>query len=264
MMLVDSHCHLDPEYFQGDLADVLQRARDNDVGYMMTIATKLSTFPEVLKTAHASPFLFCTVGVHPHEAEVETTLTRALLVELSQDPKVVGLGETGLDYYYDHSPRDRQKQAFAAHIEASLETGLPLIVHTREAEADTLDLIKTVGQGRARGVIHCFSGSKDLARQSLDLGFYISLSGIVTFKKSQEIQEVATFAPLDRLLVETDSPYLAPIPHRGQRNEPAHVRLVAQKVADLRGVPLETIATATTANFFTLFEKAQGLAELCK
>lgn len=256
-MLIDSHCHLDPEYFQDDLEEVIQRALDNGITYMLTISTKLSTFPGVLKTAQASPNLFCTLGVHPHEAESEPTLTKDLLVNLSHESKVVGLGETGLDYYYDHSPRDLQRKAFIAHIEASLETDLPLIVHTREAEANTIDLIKTVGQGRARGVIHCFSGSKELAHKALDLGFYISFSGIVTFKKAQEIQEVAASTPLDRLLVETDAPYLAPIPHRGQRNEPAHVRLVAQKVADLRGISLDDVAQATTTNFFALFGKAQ-------
>lgn len=252
-MLIDSHCHLDPEYFSEDLPEVIKRAHDNGVHKMMTISTKLSTFPGVLEVAKAYDSVVCTVGVHPHDVETETDLSKEKLLELAAHPKVVGLGETGLDYYYEHSPRDLQKKGFSDHIEANLESGLPLIVHCREAEQDTIDCLKTVGQGRATGVIHCFSGTMKFARQALDLGFYISLSGILTFKKADEIREVAKFAPLDRLLVETDSPYLAPVPYRGKRNEPAYTLHTAEHLAMIRGLSLLDVAKATTGNFNRLF-----------
>ena len=255
-MLVDSHCHLDPEYFQEDLDEVIRRAHDNGIHKLMTISTKLSTFPGVLKVAETYDDVVCTVGVHPHDVEAEAELSKERLLELTQHPKVVGIGETGLDYYYEHSPRDLQKKAFDTHIQANLDSGLPLIVHCRDAMDDTVDCLREMGGGNATGVIHCFSGTMGFARKVLDLGFYISLSGVLTFKNAEEIREVAKFAPMDRLLVETDSPFLAPVPHRGKRNEPAFTLHTAECLADIRGMNVTDIAKATTKNFERLFNKS--------
>jgi len=259
-MLVDSHCHLDyPDFATDGLAEVVNRARAAGVGHFLTICTEIAKFPQILAVAEAYPFIDCTVGTHPHHAADagEIHITRDEIVALTKNPKVVGIGETGLDYYYDHSPRDEQQRVFATHIEAALETDLPLVIHTRDADADTIRLMADVGQRKVRGVMHCFSGTPYLAEASLDLGFYISFSGIVTFKKSEELREIAKTVPLDRILVETDSPYLAPMPHRGKRNEPAFVVHTAQLVAELKGVSTEELAARTTENFFKLFNKAK-------
>jgi TatD DNase family protein len=201
------------------------------------------------------PFMNCTVGTHPHHAQDELDVTAAQLVALTKNEKVAGIGETGLDYYYEHSPPPEQQQIFARHIEAALETDLPLIIHTRDADEDTVRIMRDAGQGKARGVMHCFSGGRELAEKSLELGFYISFSGIVTFKKAEELREVVKHVPLDRILVETDSPYLAPIPHRGKRNEPAFVVHTARQVAELKGISPEELAKRTTENFFRLFDR---------
>lgn len=257
-MLVDSHCHLDYLARDGDLADVLVRARNAGVSPMLTISTKLREFDIVRGIAEQADDLFCSVGVHPHEAESEPDTTAETLIELARHPKVVGIGETGLDYFYDHSPRDIQQRLFRAHIAASRETGLPLIVHTRDAESDTIDIMREeMAQGAFTGVIHCFSGTRQLADRSLDLGFYISISGIVTFKSAEDLRRTVEAVPLDRLLVETDSPYLTPVPKRGKRNEPAMTTYTAAKVAELKGVSVDEVARQTTQNFRNLFTRAE-------
>lgn len=254
-MLVDSHCHLNYDDFAGETQLIIDRAREAGVSTFLTINTRLNEAPELIELAEANADIFCTIGVHPHDAKdyVGSDLI-SQLSHLATHPKVVGLGETGLDYHYDNSPRDQQQIAFQAHIEVGKTQNLPLVIHTREADEDTVRLLK--GQN-IRGVFHCFSGSKDLARQALDLGFFISFSGIITFKKAEELREIVAWAPMDRILIETDAPFLAPVPHRGQRNEPAFVREVAQKVADIRGLTFEAVAEKTSDNFFCLFDRAK-------
>ncbi|MDF1719802.1 MAG: TatD family hydrolase [Minwuia sp.] len=257
-MLVDSHCHLDYLARDGDLDDVLVRARNAGVSPMLTISTKLREFDIVRGIAEKADDLFCSVGVHPHEAESEPDTTAETLIELAAHPKVVGIGETGLDYFYEHSPRDVQQRLFRAHITASRETGLPLIVHTRDAESDTIDIMRDeMANGAFTGVIHCFSGTRQLADRSLDLGFYISISGIVTFKSAEDLRRTVEAVPLERLLVETDSPYLTPVPKRGKRNEPAMTAYTAAKVAEIKGVSVDEVARQTTQNFRDLFTRAE-------
>lgn len=255
--LVDSHCHLDFDDFGNDFDAVLERARANGVARMLTICTRVTKFDQVLKIAESADNILCSVGIHPHEAANEPAVDVAKLAELARHPKVVGIGEAGLDYFYDKSPRDRQQEVFATHIEASRVTGLPLIVHSRDADADTVRLLEVgAKKGGLTGVIHCFTSTQYLADAALAMGFYISLSGIVTFKNAEALRQVAKSVPLDRLLVETDSPYLAPVPMRGKRNEPAFVRHTAQYVADFLGLSLDELARRTTGNFDRLFRKA--------
>ncbi len=257
MFLVDSHCHLDYEPMAGDIKGTLKRAKDKGVNGFLTICTDLSKIPVVTAIAESHEDVFASVGVHPHEAE--KTLPEKelfnLLVTTATHPKVIGFGETGLDYYYTHSPQQEQQNAFKAHIEAALECDLPLIVHTREAEKDTIDALKTIGEGKARGVIHCFSGTSWLRDQSLELGFYISVSGIMTFKKADALREVLRDVPLDKLLVETDAPFLAPEPYRGKSNEPVYLIETAKKLAELKKVNFDELCAQTTQNFLTLFSK---------
>ncbi len=256
-MLVDSHCHLDFPDFEDDLDAVIGRASAAGVAHMLTICTHLSKFDQVLRVAESYDNVFCTAGVHPHEAATEENITPERLIELSRHPKVVGFGETGLDYYYEHSPRDAQKASFLAHIQAARRTGLPLVVHTRDADAEMAEiLIFEYQKAPFSGLLHCFGSGLELAEAALGIGFYISFSGIVTFKKAENVREVAKTVPLDRILVETDAPYLAPAPNRGKRNEPAYTALTAAFVAGLRGMEEGTFATAATANFFRLFAKA--------
>ncbi len=260
LILVDSHCHLNYPEILPNLDAVLENAKANDIHYCLTINTRLSETDLIKGIAKAYPHIFCTVGVHPHDAkdhDVDTLF--ATLTDHAQDPNVVGLGETGLDYYYDNSPRDEQIACFDIHLTASKQLNLPVVIHTRDADEDTLARVRQ--HPDATGVFHCFSGSIDLAKAALDLGYYLSFSGIITFKKADELREVVKFAPLDRILVETDSPFLAPIPHRGKPNQPAWTRLVAEKVADIKGIALEEVAVATTANFFQLFHKAYKIAQ---
>lgn len=260
-MLVDSHCHLDyPDFAQEGVKEIVSRAQSAGVGHFLTICTEIAKFPQVRAVAAQFPNMHCTVGTHPHHAadSGEVNVTTEELVALTRDAKVAGIGETGLDYYYNHSPADEQQRIFSNHIEAALETGLPLVIHTRDADEDTIRIMREVGQGRARGVMHCFSGGPKLAEDSLALGFYISFSGIITFKKSEELREIVKAVPLERMLVETDSPYLAPMPHRGKRNEPSFVVHTAKMVADLKGLSVEEVAAATTQNFFTLFDRAKA------
>ena len=257
-MLVDSHCHLDYLARDGDLDAVVARARGAGVGRMLTICTKVSEFETVRALADRYDDVWCSVGIHPHEAKAEPAVTAERLTALADDARVAGIGETGLDYFYEHSPREDQQASFRAHIAAARATGLPLIVHTRDADEDTAAILEEeYAAGPFTGVIHCFSTGRALAERALAIGFYISLSGILTFKKADALRETAAALPLDRLLVETDAPYLAPAPNRGKRNEPAFVAHTAAALAALRGVPPEEIAAATTENFFRLFQRVE-------
>jgi TatD DNase family protein len=255
-MLIDSHCHLDFDTFGPELDAVVDRAHKAGVGGFLTICTRLTEFERVRAIAKRFPDVWCSVGIHPHEAASEPETDAARLVEFTRDPKVVGIGEAGLDYYYEHSPRERQREVFRTHIEAARLSGLPLIVHSRDADEETVEMLEQGAKaGPLRGVIHCFSSTAFLAERALALGFYISLSGIVTFRKATALQAIARTIPADRLLVETDAPYLAPVPHRGKSNEPAFVADTAAFVAGLRGIELAQLAAESTANFSRLFAK---------
>jgi TatD DNase family protein len=258
-MLVDSHCHLDFADFGVEREEVIARARRAGIGTMLTICTKITEFEAVRGLAEAHHDIWCSVGIHPHEAASEPATDAARLVTLARHEKVVGIGECGLDFYYDHSPRDRQAEVFRIHAAAARDSGLPLIVHTRDADDETASILADeCGRGGVRGVIHCFSSGAQLAEKALSLGFYISFSGIVTFKSAQTLRDVAQSVPLDRLLVETDAPYLAPVPHRGKRNEPAFVVHTAALLARLRNLDPAELARASTENFFRLFSKARS------
>jgi len=254
-MLVDSHCHLDFPDFANERAAVLDRARAAGVVTMLTISTRLDQFPAVRAIAEADDDIWCSVGAHPHEAADHGATTAAQLTALAEHPRVIGIGETGLDFYYEHSPRDIQERVFRAHIAASRASGLPLIVHARDADAEIASILRR--DRPHAGVLHCFSSGRGLAEAALDLSFYISISGIVTFRKSDDLRAIVRDVPIDRLLVETDAPYLAPVPHRGKRNEPAYVAATAAIVAELKEMSVEELAAATTANFFGLFQKAR-------
>ena len=256
MRLADSHCHLNYKGLGEQQLEVLARARENGVVAMLNIATREREWDEVLATAEREADVWATVGIHPHEADEHPHIDTAKLVARAAHPRVVGIGETGLDYYYDHSDRARQQASFRAHIAASRETGLPLIVHTRDAEDDTANILADeMGKGVYPGVIHCFTASGAFADKAMDLGFYISISGIVTFKNARDLQETAARLPLDRLLIETDAPFLAPVPHRGKTGEPAFVADTCRFLAQLRGEDAEELAEVTRANFHTLFAK---------
>ena len=255
-MLIDSHCHLNYPGLREDVAGVLARARAAGVGGFLGISTRRSEWDDVIAQADAEPDIWATVGIHPHEADLHPDTDAATLIDATGHGRIIGIGETGLDYFYDKSDRDRQRASFRAHILAARATGLPLIVHTRDAEADTLALLKEPGEGALHGVIHCFTASQAFADEALALGFYISLSGIVTFKNARDLQATAKTLPGDRILVETDAPFLAPIPMRGKTCEPGFVAHTAAFVANLRGEPLDALADTTTANFFRLFAKA--------
>ena len=259
MRLIDSHCHLNYEGLAERQDEVLANARARGVTGFLNISTRQSEWDDVIAVAETNSDVWATVGVHPHEADAHPDLGAAALVEAASHQSVIAIGECGLDYYYDKSDRGAQRERFQAHIDAARETGLPLVVHTREAEADTAEILtKAVEQGGVTGVLHCFTGSADLARIGLDLGFLVSLSGIATFKNASELQDIAKWLPLDRMLVETDSPFLAPVPHRGKPCEPAFVADTAAFVAELRGEEPDALADATTANFFKLFAKAEA------
>jgi TatD DNase family protein len=255
-MLVDSHCHLDFPELQGDLAGVLSRMGDNGVGHALTISTTLETFAAVRRVADAGANLWCTAGVHPDEQRDGREVTVDELVAMASDDKVVAIGETGLDYYRLEGDLEWQRERFRTHIRAARRIGKPLVIHTRAAAEDTLRLMREEGAEEVGGVMHCFTERQDVAEAALAMGFHISFSGIVTFKNAVELKEVARHVPLDRMLVETDSPYLAPVPHRGKTNEPAFVRHVAEEVAKLRGISLDEVAASTTRNFFRLFSHA--------
>ena len=259
MRLIDSHCHLNYEGLAERQGEVLEAARRRGVEGFLNISTREREWNDVIAVAERNADVWATVGVHPHEADAHPDLGARALTEAASHSRVIAIGECGLDYYYDKSDRQAQRERFQAHIEAARETGLPLVVHTREAEADTAEMLEgAVREGGVSGVLHCFTGSAELARKALDLGFYVSLSGIVTFKNAADLQETAKWLPADQMLVETDSPFLAPVPHRGQKCEPAFVADTAAFLAQLRGEEPDELAEATTTNFFKLFKKAQG------
>ncbi|HEX6959740.1 MAG TPA: TatD family hydrolase [Ferrovibrio sp.] len=255
-MLIDSHCHLDFPDFTEERDAVIARARDAGIGLMLTISTRLDQFDRVLAVAEAYPDVYCTVGVHPHEADDHIGLTTAKLIELTRHPKVVGIGETGLDYFYDHSDREAQRRCFLAHIAAARETGLPVVIHTRDADADTAAILDAeMANGTFKGLLHCFSSGQALAELAVKYGMMVSFSGILTFNKAREVQETAKALPLESLLVETDAPYLAPVPLRGKRNEPSFVVHTAAFLAKLKNVSVAEVTERTTANFLRLFDK---------
>ena len=254
--LVDSHCHLDFPSLRGDLEGVMERAGAAGIGTMVTICTRVQQFPSILEIAERFENVYCSVGLHPHDAAEEQDLTAARLVELATHDKVVGIGETGLDYHYNKSPHDIQAQMFRRHIAASRELQMPLIVHSRAADGEMVEILQEESSnGAFPGVLHCFSSGPQLAHAALELGFYISFSGILTFKNAQEVRDIAAEVPLDRLLVETDAPYLAPAPHRGKDNEPAYVAHTAARLAEMFGLSMAEITRQTTQNFQRLFSK---------
>jgi len=257
MMLVDSHCHLDFDEFAGELDDVVARAHAAGVGTMVTICTRLTALESVLAISERYPSVWCAVGIHPHNVAEQGIPTVDRLVDIASHPRVVGIGETGLDYFYDRSPREQQKESFRVHIEAARRTGLPFIVHTRDAEDDTAAILtEAIADGPVPGLLHCFSSSAQLAETAVKLGMHVSLSGILTFRTAESIRDaVRDVVPIERLLVETDAPFLAPVPKRGKRNEPALVRHTAAVAAQVKGVSEEDFAKLSTDNFFRLFSK---------
>src|SRR5688572_16205362 len=256
-VLVDSHCHLDFPDFRDELDGVVARAKAAGIGRIVTISTRVRRQADLLAIAERFPEVYCSVGTHPHHAHEELDIGTADLVERSRDPKVVAIGEAGLDYHYDKSPRDAQEQGFRAHIAAARETGLPLVIHSRDADDDMARILEeeSSGKGAFPAVLHCFTGGRGLAMRAVALGHYVSFTGILTFKNSQALREIAAELPADRILVETDAPYLAPGPYRGKRNEPAYVTETAKVLAETRGVSEAEAARQTTDNFFRLFSK---------
>ena len=258
-MLIDTHCHLDFDDFAAERDAVVARARAAGLKRMITISTRVAAFPQIAAIAEAYPDVFCTVGTHPHQAHEESDVTADEIIALSRHPKCVGIGETGLDYHYDRAPRDVAAQVFRTHIAAARATGLPLIIHTRDADADTAAILEEeMGKGAFKALLHCFTATQELAQRALALGLYISFSGVLTFKKSDELRAIAHDVPLDRLLVETDAPFLAPVPHRGARNEPAFVAETAKVLAAVKNLSEAELAAATSANALRLFAKMPG------
>lgn len=256
-MIIDSHCHLDFPEFRNDIKQVIDESKAKGVGKLLTISTRFSKFYDIIKLISPYDDIYCSLGLHPCHVHEERVFSANEIVALCKTPKIIGLGETGLDYFHSTDHVDLQKQSFLAHIEAAHRTGLPLIVHTRDAEEDTLQMLSHyINTMPFTGVIHCFSGSAGFAKKCLDLGLYISFSGIVTFKNAIEIQEVARLTPIDRILVETDSPYLAPTPFRGKTNHPAYTRYVAECIANIKGLDIDVVARQTTQNFYNLFKRA--------
>jgi TatD DNase family protein len=255
-MLVDSHCHLDFPELSSDLPGVLARMRDNGVTHALTISTTLATFPAVRRVADAGPNVWCSAGVHPDERGDGREVSVDELAKMADDDKVVAIGETGLDYFRVQGDTEWQRERFRTHIRAARQVGKPLVIHTRAAAEDTLRIMREEGAEEAGGVMHCFTETWEVAEAAMALGFHVSFSGIVTFKNAKDLKEVAQRVPLERMLVETDSPYLAPVPHRGKSNQPAYVRHVAEEIARLRGIGFEEVAARTTENFFRLFRHA--------
>ncbi len=256
-MLVDSHCHLDFPDLQSRLPEILEAAQAADVARLVTISTHVARYDTYRALAEANDAVFFTVGTHPHNAAEEPDVPAARLVELSAHPRCIALGEAGLDYHYDKSPRDVQRKVFRTHIEAAQETGLPLVIHARNADEDMIEILsEEMGRGRFSAVLHCFSSGEKLAQVGVELGLYVSFSGILTFRNSEDIRRIAAAVPHDRLLVETDAPYLAPVPFRGKTNEPAYVAHTARVLAEVIGVSNDEIAKITTDNFYRLFSKA--------
>jgi TatD DNase family protein len=256
-MLVDSHCHLDFPELRADLPGILSRMRDNGVTHALTISTTLETFPAVRDVARSQPNVWCSAGVHPDERRDGREVTLDELVRMADDPKVVAIGETGLDYFRVEGDTEWQRERFRTHVRAARRCAKPLVIHTRSSAEDTIRLMKEEGAGEVGGVMHCFTEGWDVAQAAMEQGFLISFSGIVTFKNAKDLKEVARRVPLERMLVETDSPYLAPVPHRGKPNQPAFVKHVAEEIAALRGIAFDEVARATTENFFRLFRHAR-------
>src|SRR5476649_1457330 len=255
-MLVDSHCHLDFPDFSTELDAVVARAREAVIGRMVTICTRVRKHAQVLAIAEKFPDVFCSVGTHPHNAHEELDIGASELIAIAQHPKVVAIGEAGLDYHYDNSPRDAQAKGLRQHIAAARETGLPLVIHSRECDDDMTKILQDEsGKGAFPAVLHCFTGGRDLAFATIELGHYVSFTGILTFKNSQDLRDIAAALPADRVLVETDAPFLAPLPYRGKRNEPSYVVETAKVLAATRGVSLDEITRQTAENFFRLFNK---------
>jgi TatD DNase family protein len=260
-MLVDSHCHLDFPDFGAELDAIVARAGAKGVGFMVTISTRVRRHAQVLAITERFSNVYCSVGTHPHHAHEELDIAAAELIERARHPKVIAIGEAGLDYHYDFSPRAAQEEGLRTHIAAARETGLPLVIHCRESDADMARILTEESRsGAFAAVLHCFTGGRELALAGVALGFYVSFSGIITFKKSDDLRAIAAELPADRILVETDAPYLAPGPWRGKRNEPAYVAETARVLAQTRGVSVEEIARQTTENFFRLFAKAPRAA----
>jgi len=256
-MLVDHHCHLDFPKLAEKRDEIISRARAAGVGIMVTISTRIAQRDTLLEIAQTDANIFCTIGTHPHNADEELDISSEEIIRLSDHPKIIGIGEAGLDYFYDNAPRDAQAEGFINHIAAARATGLPLIIHSRDADEDMANILEgEMAKGAFKFVLHCFTAGPDLARRALAIGGYISFSGVVTFKNAKELQEICKQVPGDRYLVETDAPFLAPIPMRGKTNEPAFVRYTAEFVAELRGIDLDTLAAETTRNFFALYNKA--------
>ena len=265
MFIVDSHCHLDYDSLYEDIEGVLERARQNDVRLVVSIGTRVRKFDKILELAERYPEVWCTIGTHPHHAHEELDITARQLIELARHPKVVGIGEAGLDYHYDFSPREAQAKGFRVHIEAARETRLPLVIHSREAEEDTaLILEEEMAIGAFKPLLHCFTSKPELASRGLALGAYVSFSGILTYKNAQGIRDTAANVPLDRILVETDAPYLAPVPFRGKSNEPSFVVKTLEQLAALKAVASEDMARITTENFFRLFSKVKKPDEVSR
>jgi len=256
-MLVDSHCHLNFPDFKEDLEGVITRARDAGVRVIQTICTEMAEFDEVKNIAEQYEGIYCSVGVHPNDSGATKITSAKELIAKTSHPKVIGIGETGLDYHYEKTDRELQKESFIEHIAAARESGLPLIVHTRDADEDTIEILSSeMAKGKFKGLIHCFTSSNHLAEKSIELGLYISVSGIITFKNAQTIRDAIKNVPMDRLLVETDAPYLAPIPYRGKRNEPSFVMYTNKMLSEIKFIPENNCANITTDNFFRLFDKA--------
>ncbi|PLW77609.1 TatD family hydrolase [Cohaesibacter celericrescens] len=257
-MLVDSHCHLDFPDFKDELGDVIRRAELAGVGHMVTICTHICKFDQIKAIAESYDNIFCSVGTHPHNADQELDFTAEDIAKLADHPKCVAIGEAGLDYFYDNAPRQAQAQGLRTHIKAARMTQLPLVIHSRDADEDMISILSDeMEQGTYPALLHCFSSGRELAMRAVDMGLYVSLSGILTFKRSQDIRDIVADVPMDRLLVETDAPYLAPMPYRGKRNEPAYVAHTAEMLAEVKGVSIDEIANITTDNFFRLFSKAK-------
>ena len=263
-MLIDSHCHLDLPEFEGELSGVLERAKLNRISHLVTICTKLEEFSSVLEIAENTEAVFCSVGVHPHNVDSHKSATKERLIDLAEHKSVIGFGETGLDFFYERSSRSAQEDSFRTHIEASRSAGLPVIVHTRDADEKTIKILKEEFQkGPFTGVIHCFSAGASLAEAAIELGLYISISGIITFKSAEVLRQVVKNIPLENLLLETDAPYLAPVPNRGKRNEPAFISYTAKKLAELKSIEVKELEVITSENFFSLFTKASPQFSKC-
>ena len=263
-MLVDSHCHLDFDVFDEDRSETIARAHEAGIGRLVTICTKVSRFEPILEIARAHGIIDCSLGVHPHHVAGEGIIPVERLIAEAGPPEVVGIGETGLDYHYEHSPREDQRRSFRNHIAAARATGLPLIVHSRDADRDMIGILsEEMREGAFTGVLHCFSSGRALAEKALELGLYISFSGILTFKKSGDLCGTAGAVPMNRILVETDAPFLAPVPNRGRRNEPSFVVHTAAKIAEIKGLDIGEVTRTTTDNFFTLFWKSSENARRC-